>query len=78
MLYLRLGKETEGRKLLDAAFEADPFNVRVANSLKVMQHLDKYATITDRRTTSCEFDPEKDKVLAEFLAEYLEETSTPS
>ncbi len=73
MLYLRLGKEKEGRDLLTKAFDADPFNVRVANSLKVMRHLDKYATIkTDHY--ELRYDPAKDKVLAEFVAEYLEQT----
>lgn len=73
MMYLRLGDETTGRELLDKAFAADPFNVRVANSLKVMRHLDKYAT---RETPHyvLKFDPEKDGVLAGFVAEYLEET----
>jgi tetratricopeptide (TPR) repeat protein len=73
MLYLRLGKETEGREILAKAFAADPFNVRVANSIKVLKHLDKYATITTDHYL-LRYDPEKDKVLAAFLAEYLEET----
>ncbi|HVK17323.1 MAG TPA: tetratricopeptide repeat protein [Fimbriiglobus sp.] len=72
MLYLRLGREQEGRDILTKAFDADPFNVRVANSLKVMRHLDKYATLTTPHY-ELRYDPEKDKLLAEFLAEYLEE-----
>lgn len=73
MLYLRMGKEAEGKKLLDEAFKSDPFNVRVANSRKVMEHLAKYATITTDHYI-LKFDGEKDRILAEFLAEYLEET----
>jgi len=73
MLDLRLGREKEGRDLLTKAFDADPFNVRVANSLKVLRHLDKYATITTDHF-ELRYDPEKDKLQAEFLAEYLEET----
>lgn len=72
MLYLRLGREKEGRDILTRAFDADPFNVRVANSLKVMRHLDKYATLTTEHY-ELRYDPEKDRLLAEFLAEYLEE-----
>lgn len=72
MLYLRLGREQEGRAILTKAFDADPFNVRVANSLKVMRHLDKYATLATPHY-ELRYDPEKDKILAEFLAEYLEE-----
>lgn len=73
MLYLRLGQEKEGRDLLAKAFEGDPFNVRVANSIKVMRHLDKYAAITTDHYV-LRYNPETDKLLAEFLAEFLEET----
>ncbi len=73
LLYLRMGKEKEGKEVLDAAFKTDPFNVRVANMIKVMKHLDKYDT---RKTPHFEirFDPALDKMLIEFVAEYLEET----
>ena len=73
MLYLRLGNEVEGKKLLDAAFKADPFNVRVANSRKVLEHLEKYETIQTPHYL-VRFDPQTDKILAEFLAEFLETT----
>lgn len=72
MLYLRLGREADGRAILTKAFDADPFNVRVANSLKVMRHLDRYAVIQTPHY-EVKYDPEHDKVLAEFAAEYLEE-----
>ena len=73
MLYLRLGNEVEGKKLLAAAFKADPFNVRVANSIKVLTHLEKYETLQTAHYL-VRFDPLTDKILAEFLAEFLEET----
>ncbi len=73
MMYLRLGDEGGGRKLLEKAFDADPFNVRVANSLKVMKHLDKYSTVETPHYV-LKFDPDKDAVLGEFVADYLEET----
>jgi len=72
MLYLRLGNEAEGRKLLDAAFKADPFNVRVSNSRKVMAHLDSYTTV-ETAHYRLKFDAKTDQVLADILAEYLEE-----
>ena len=72
MMYLRLGDEKAGRELLAKAFETDPFNVRVSNSLKVMNHLDKYATVETPHYV-LKFDPAKDAVLGEFVAEYLEE-----
>ena len=73
MLYLRLGNEAEAKTLLDAAFKADPFNVRVANSRKVLEHLAKYRTIQTAHY-ELRYDPATDQILAEFLAEFLEET----
>jgi cellulose synthase operon protein C len=71
LLYLRLGKEAEAKTLLEQAFKGDSFNVRVRNSMKVLDHLAKYDTI---KTTHYElkYDPKTDKLLAEFLSEYLE------
>ena len=72
LLLLRIGKEEEGKKYLDKAFELDRFNVRVANSIRVMKHLEKYETIETPHYI-VKFDPKADKVLAEFMAEYLEQ-----
>ena len=72
MLSLRLGKETEARKLLDAAFEFDPFNVRVANSRKVLKHLTGYET-KESAHYILRFDPKTDRILAECVLELLEE-----
>ncbi len=71
LLYMRLGREAEARPILDKAFQADSFNVRVANTLKVLRHLDKYETI---KTPHFElrFDPARDRVLARYMAKYLE------
>jgi tetratricopeptide (TPR) repeat protein len=72
MLCMRLGREKEARDILTRAFEADPFNVRVSNTLKVLRHLDKYETI---KTAHFElrFDPQVDRVLARYMAVYLED-----
>jgi tetratricopeptide (TPR) repeat protein len=72
MLYMRMGQEKEAREILDKAFELDPFNVRVSNTLKVLKHLDKYETL---KTAHFEmrFDPKYDNALAHFIAGYLEE-----
>ena len=72
MLQLRMGQEAEGRKILDQAFKADPFNVRVSNMRKVMDHIDKYAIIKTAHY-DVKYDPKTDKILAAFVAEYLEE-----
>jgi tetratricopeptide (TPR) repeat protein len=71
MLYMRMGRETEARALLDKAFEADPFNVRVHNLLLVLKHLDAYQTIKTEHFV-IRFDRAHDKVLARYMAEYLE------
>jgi tetratricopeptide (TPR) repeat protein len=72
LLYMRMGRENEARPILDKAFQADSFNVRVANTLKVLRHLDKYETL---KTPHFElrFDPKTDNHLAKYMAKYLEE-----
>jgi tetratricopeptide (TPR) repeat protein len=71
LLYMRLGREPEARAILDKAFDADPFNVQVANTRKVLLHLDRYETLkTDH--FELRFDPKNDAVLARYMAEYLE------
>ncbi|MBX9581791.1 MAG: tetratricopeptide repeat protein, partial [Gemmataceae bacterium] len=72
MLLLRTGREAEARPLLDAAKKADPFNVRVSNSLRVLKHLDGYQTVETPHYV-VRFDPKADALLAPFLADYLEE-----
>jgi tetratricopeptide (TPR) repeat protein len=73
MLLMRTGREDDARKTLEAAKKADPFNVRVANSLRVLKHLDGYQTVETPHYT-LRFDPKTDKVLAAFLTDYLEDT----
>ncbi|HEV3236349.1 MAG TPA: tetratricopeptide repeat protein [Gemmataceae bacterium] len=72
LLYMRLGRETEAREILNRAIDLDPFNVRVSNSLKVLKHLEKYETL---KTAHFElrFDPKNDAVLARYMAGYLED-----
>jgi cellulose synthase operon protein C len=72
MLLMQLGREPEAKVQLDAAFKADPFNVRVSNSLKVLKHLDGYGA-TETAHFVIRFDPKMDKVFAAFLADFLEE-----
>lgn len=71
MMYMRLGNEKEGAKLLDEAFDADPFNVRVSNMRKVLKHLESYKTL---KTAHYElrYDATTDAALARWMADYLE------
>ncbi len=72
LLYMRLGKESEAQDLLDKAFKFDPFNVRVANSRKVLKHLAGYET-KESSHYIVRFDPKTDAILAEFVLDFLEE-----
>ncbi|MBI3468566.1 MAG: tetratricopeptide repeat protein [Planctomycetes bacterium] len=77
MMYMRLGDEPQAQKLLDAAFEIDPFHLRVSNTLKVLEVLDGYQTLETEHFV-IKFDAEKDKVLARYAADYLENEVYPT
>jgi cellulose synthase operon protein C len=72
MLHLQQGREDEARKELEQAFKADNFNVRVSNSLKVLDHLAKYETLQTKHF-HIRHDPKNDAVLAKYMARYLEQ-----
>ncbi|MFO0936960.1 MAG: tetratricopeptide repeat protein [Gemmataceae bacterium] len=72
LLAMRLGEEADAKAILTKAFEADAFNVRARNSLEVLKHLDKYQTITTEHYI-LRYDEKTDRLLAGFVAEYLEE-----
>ena len=72
MLYMRIGQTERARKLIDQAFKADPYHVRVSNMRKVLKVLEGYDTIkTDHFIIHV--DTKLDQVLGEYMAEYLEE-----
>jgi len=71
MLYMRLGREKEAADILDKAFQADPSNVRVSNTRKVLRHLEKYATLATEHY-ELRYDPKNDPALARYMGEYLE------
>ena len=72
MLYMRTGKLAEAKKLLDRAFEADPYHVRVSNMRKVLKLLDGYETITTEHFV-IRIDSQVDRILGKYMAEFLEE-----
>lgn len=72
MLYLQTGRLTDARKLLDDAFKADPYHVRVSNMRKVLSVLDGYRTITTPHFV-IRADEQLDGLLAKYMAEHLEE-----
>lgn len=71
LMYMRLGDEVEAKKLLDESFAFDPFNVRVSNSLKVLEVLDGYAVLETEHFV-LKFDRGQDEILARYAAKYLE------
>ncbi|MBX7105738.1 MAG: tetratricopeptide repeat protein [Gemmataceae bacterium] len=71
LLVLRLADEDEAKKLLTEAMKADPFHVRLSNSLKVLKHLEKYQTIRTPHFI-VRFEPTRDGPLGRLVAEYLE------
>jgi len=72
MMYMRMGREPEALKALEEAYAADKFDVRVINTLKVLDHLKKYQTIETEHFT-LRYDPKNDEVLAKYMARYLEQ-----
>ena len=72
MILMRLGDEEHAKKVLDESFEIDPFNVRVNNTLKVLEVLDGYAT-HETEHFRIKYDKDKDAILARYMGEWLEE-----
>lgn len=72
MLYLRIGKNGEAAKILDQAFEADPYHVRVSNLRKVLKVLDGYETISSDHF-AIRVDTTADRILGHYMSTYLEE-----
>ena len=73
MVLMRLGEEDRARTILDAAFDADPFNVRVQNTLKVLKVLAGYETLETPHFL-VRFDPQRDRITARLVAQRLEQT----
>jgi cellulose synthase operon protein C len=71
MLYMQVGRETEARSLFNSAFEADPFNVRADNMMKVLRHMASYTSI-DSPHFSVILDPTQDELLGRYMSQYLE------
>ncbi|MCA9268611.1 MAG: hypothetical protein KDA41_09080, partial [Planctomycetales bacterium] len=76
LIYMRLGQEAEAKQLLEESFEIDPFNVRVKNTLEVLDVLEGYAVLETEHFV-IKFDRGQDQMLAEYAARYLEEEVYP-
>ena len=71
MLYMQIGREAEARDLFEAAFAADPFNVRAANMRKILKHMSGYKSETGAHYDVL-YDPSQDALLAKYMNRYLE------
>ncbi|MEX2112822.1 MAG: tetratricopeptide repeat protein [Pirellulales bacterium] len=72
MMLMRLGEEDRAKTVLDAAFRDDPFNVRVNNTIKVLEVLEGYQTL-ETEHFRIRYDAEKDAVTPQAMAVWLEE-----
>jgi tetratricopeptide (TPR) repeat protein len=72
MLYMQTGRTREAKEILDDAFDADPFHVRVSNMRKVLGVLSNYKKVTTDHFV-IHVDSKADRILGEYMAEYLEE-----
>jgi tetratricopeptide (TPR) repeat protein len=71
MLYMQIGREPEARDLFDAAFDADPFNIRAKNMMKVLKHMAGYRPVNSEHYVVL-VDPTQDTLLGKYMANYLE------
>ena len=71
MLYMQIGREAEARDLFEAAFAADPFNVRAKNMRLILKHMESYRPI-ETEHYSILVDPTQDTLLGKYMAKYLE------
>jgi tetratricopeptide (TPR) repeat protein len=72
MLYMRVGREAEAAKILDEAFQADPFSVRIKNMLEVLDQLAGYRVI-ETPHFRVKVDEKLDGLLGRYAAKYLEQ-----
>ncbi len=73
---MRLGDEPNAAKLLEESFQLDPFNVRVKNTLEVLDLLQGYAVLETEHFV-LKFDRGQNEMLATYAAEVLEEEIYP-
>lgn len=76
LVEMRLGDETRARAVLDTAFDLDPFNVRVKNSIAVLELLENYGTLSTPHFV-VRFDRSRDSLLAAYAARHLEDDVYP-
>jgi tetratricopeptide (TPR) repeat protein len=76
LVHMRLGEEVRAAELLKQSFADDPFNVRVKNTLAVLDVLAGYAVLETEHFV-LKYDRGRDEILARSAARYLEEHVYP-
>lgn len=71
LLYMRMGREEEARRVLKEAFEADPFHIRVKNNLDVLDVIDKLAVVRTAHFV-VKYDAKADKQLGRYAVRHME------
>ncbi len=71
MLYMQIGREAEANALFQAAFDADPFNIRANNMIEVLEHLADYEAV-DSEHYRVLIHPDQDRLLGKYMSQYLE------
>lgn len=73
LLYMRVGKEDEAKKVFEEAVARDPFHVRVSNMTKVLNHLEDYQVLKGKHY-ELKVSGDQDGILGPYMLDYLDET----
>ncbi len=71
LMHLRTGDEAQARRLLEEAFESDPFHVRVKNSLEVLEVVAGLETLQTENLV-LKFDGQRDKLLGRYVGRQID------
>jgi Flp pilus assembly protein TadD len=71
LMWMRIGQEAEAHRMLDEAFQADPFHVRVKNTLELLDVIEAMQTV-DTGHCLLRFDGPQQKHLARYAAPHVE------
>lgn len=71
LMHLRTGDEAQARRLLEKAFEADPFHVRVKNSIEVLEVVAGLQTLETEHLI-VKFDGQRDKLLGRYVGRQID------
>ena len=71
LLYMRMGREDEARRVLKEAFAADPFHLRVKNNLDVLDVLDTLRAVRTEHFV-VKFDGKADKQLGRYAVRHID------